>query len=249
MGINAQTSVPKFTSGDVLTAANTNLLTNAPPVFAGTATRDAAFGGTGEKTLAEGQLCYLEDSNIVQYYDGTVWATVGPATASALTFINSVSPSASATASISSCFTSTYAHYMITYSLTYSGNALGLMRLRIGSTDTTAANYNSALEYNILSSAGNGVQNVSASTSWQLNANGGTQRAEGVIHLFNPQTAVVTTGIWDATHSNGTDLTAAIQVNGGTFYNAATQFDGFTFLANSTHTLTGTIRVYGISNS
>jgi len=82
MGINAQTSVPKFTSGDVLTAANTNLLTNAPPVFSGTATRDAAFGGAGEKTLAEGQLCYLEDSNIVQYYDGAAWATVGPSTAS-----------------------------------------------------------------------------------------------------------------------------------------------------------------------
>ena len=78
MGINAQTSVPKFTSGDVLTAANTNLLTNAPPVFAGTATRDAAFGGAGEKTLSEGQLCYLEDSDVVQYYSGSSWLTVGP---------------------------------------------------------------------------------------------------------------------------------------------------------------------------
>jgi len=77
MGINAQTSVPKFTIGDVLTAANTNLLTNAPPVFSGTATRDAAFGGAGEKTLAEGQLCYLEDSDIVQYYSGSAWESVG----------------------------------------------------------------------------------------------------------------------------------------------------------------------------
>ena len=89
MGINAQTSVPKFTSGDVLTAANTNLLTNAPPVFSGTATRDAAFGGTGEKTLAEGQLCYLEDSNIVQYYDGAAWATVGPASSGAVVQVKS----------------------------------------------------------------------------------------------------------------------------------------------------------------
>jgi hypothetical protein len=78
MGINAQTSVPSFSPGDTLTAANTNLLTNAPPVFAGTATRDAAFGGSGEKVLAEGQLCYLEDSNIVQYYTGADWETVGP---------------------------------------------------------------------------------------------------------------------------------------------------------------------------
>lgn len=76
MGINAQTSVPKFTIGDVLTSANTNLLTNAPPVFSGTATRDAAFGGGGEKTLAEGQLCYLEDTNIVQYYDGSSFVSL-----------------------------------------------------------------------------------------------------------------------------------------------------------------------------
>ena len=77
MGINAQTSVPKFTIGDVLTAANTNLLTNAPPVFSGTATRDAAFDGAGEKTLAEGQLCYLESTDVVQYYSGSSWNSVG----------------------------------------------------------------------------------------------------------------------------------------------------------------------------
>jgi hypothetical protein len=101
MGINAQTSVPKFTIGDVLTAANTNLLTNAPPVFSGTATRDAAFGGAGEKTLAEGQLCYLEDSNIVQYYDGAAWATVGPTVSKILQVVSASSTTAVATTSTS----------------------------------------------------------------------------------------------------------------------------------------------------
>jgi hypothetical protein len=51
------------------------------PVFADTTARDAGFGGSGEKTLAEGQLCYLESTNVVQYYDGAAWATVGPTTA------------------------------------------------------------------------------------------------------------------------------------------------------------------------
>jgi hypothetical protein len=101
MGINAQTSVPKFTIGDVLTAANTNLLTNAPPVFAGTATRDAAFGGAGEKTLAEGQLCYLEDSNIVQYYDGAAWATVGPTASKIAQVLQTTSTTATSTTSTS----------------------------------------------------------------------------------------------------------------------------------------------------
>lgn len=79
MGVNAQTTVPTFTAGQVLTAAQlNNSARTGVPVFADTTARDAGFGGTGEKVLAEGQLCYLEDSNIVQYYDGSVWATVGP---------------------------------------------------------------------------------------------------------------------------------------------------------------------------
>ena len=76
MGINAQTSVPKFTAGDTLTAANTNLLANGIPVFGGTALRDAAFGGSNEKVLAEGQFAYLEDTNTTQYYDGAAWQSI-----------------------------------------------------------------------------------------------------------------------------------------------------------------------------
>jgi hypothetical protein len=76
MGANAQTTVPSFTIGQVLTADQQNQSARTGvPVFATTVERDAAFGGSGEKTLAEGQLAYLEDSDIVQYYDGSGWAT------------------------------------------------------------------------------------------------------------------------------------------------------------------------------
>ena len=82
MGANAQTTVPTFTAAQVLTADQMNQSARTGvPVFADTTARDAGFGGTGEKTLAEGQLCYLEDANVVQYYDGAAWATVGPSTA------------------------------------------------------------------------------------------------------------------------------------------------------------------------
>jgi hypothetical protein len=81
MGVNAQTSVPTFTAGEVLTAANMNISARTGvPVFADSTARDAAFGGSGEKTLAEGQLCYLEDTNKVQYYDGAAWANLGSVT-------------------------------------------------------------------------------------------------------------------------------------------------------------------------
>lgn len=78
---NEQTTVPLFVAGEVLTAADMNLSAGTGvPVFSNTTTRDAGFGGAGEKVLAEGQLCYLSDSNIVQYYTGAAWATVGPTT-------------------------------------------------------------------------------------------------------------------------------------------------------------------------
>jgi hypothetical protein len=81
MGANAQTTVPSFTVGQVLTADQQNQSARTGvPVFATTVERDAAFGGAGEKTLAEGQLCYLEDTNKVQFYDGTSWANLGSMT-------------------------------------------------------------------------------------------------------------------------------------------------------------------------
>jgi hypothetical protein len=80
MGVNQQTSVPAFTSGQVLTAQQQTEINTGVPVFADTTARDAAFGGTGEKVLAEGQLCYLESTNKVQYYDGSAWANLGSMT-------------------------------------------------------------------------------------------------------------------------------------------------------------------------
>lgn len=76
MGANAQTTVPTFTSGQTLTAAQVNQINTGIPVFATTTTRDAAFGGSGEKTLALGQLCFLESTSKVQFYNGTSWANL-----------------------------------------------------------------------------------------------------------------------------------------------------------------------------
>ena len=81
MGANAQTTVPTFTAAQVLTADQMNQSARTGvPVFADTTARDAAFGGAGEKTLAEGQLCYLESTDKVQFYNGTSWANLGSVT-------------------------------------------------------------------------------------------------------------------------------------------------------------------------
>ena len=99
MGANAQTSVPLFVANSVLTAAQQNIsAATGVPVFATTVTRDAAFGGSN-KVLAEGQLCYLESTNVTQYYDGAAWATVGP-TVSKILQVVSGSTSTQASSSV-----------------------------------------------------------------------------------------------------------------------------------------------------
>lgn len=76
MGANAQTAVPAFTAGQVLTAAQMTQINTGVPVFATTTTRDAAFGGSGEKTLAQGQLCYIEADGKVYVYTGSAWTSI-----------------------------------------------------------------------------------------------------------------------------------------------------------------------------
>jgi hypothetical protein len=80
MGANAQIAVPAFTAGQILTAAQQTQINTGIPVFATTTTRDAAFGGAGEKTLAQGQFCYLESTGKLQVYTGSAWSNVGSQT-------------------------------------------------------------------------------------------------------------------------------------------------------------------------
>ena len=67
-----------FTSGSVLTAAqvNTFLMDQTIMTFASTTTRDAAFGGAGEPTLAEGMFAYTTDTNTLWSYNGSSWVSV-----------------------------------------------------------------------------------------------------------------------------------------------------------------------------
>lgn len=68
-----------FVSGVVLTAAqvNTFLMDQSIMRFANVAARTAAFGGAGEPTLAEGMFSYLDDTDALEYYDGSAWSAVG----------------------------------------------------------------------------------------------------------------------------------------------------------------------------
>jgi len=71
----AGAGVKLFKQADILTAADVNvyLMDQACAVFANEDARDHAFGDLNEPTLSEGRICYLADTNLIQFYDGATW--------------------------------------------------------------------------------------------------------------------------------------------------------------------------------
>ena len=74
----AGTGTKLWATGDTVTATQfqTYLQDQVVSVFDDSSARDAAFGGAGEPTLAEGMLCYLEDTNEFQIYSGSAWVSL-----------------------------------------------------------------------------------------------------------------------------------------------------------------------------
>jgi hypothetical protein len=74
-----------FATGDVLTAADTNgYLMQGVWVFADAAARTAAV-----TSPQEGNMSYLKDTNSTEYYSGSAWVAVAPASSGGMTSIAS----------------------------------------------------------------------------------------------------------------------------------------------------------------
>jgi hypothetical protein len=247
MGANATTFVPAYVAGEVLTAADLSVTNSGIPVFATTVTRDAAFDGTGEKTLAEGQFAYIEATNTTQYYDGSAWQSVG--TAPGLVFLTGASFTTAASVSLpAATFSANYANYQFMFDITDSSTDIALtMRLRIGGSDNTTSNYNNGFT---------GLDNLSVTQTKVINTGSafaltdistGVDRQVFNLMICNPFAAQKT----EINGFVGRQLTNqggfAVMAGGGIF-NATTSFDSLSVIA-STGTISGLYRVYGYANS
>lgn len=240
---NTQTTVPTFVSGQVLEAEQlNNSARTGVPVFATTVTRDAGFGGAGEKTLAEGQLCYLESTNVVQYYDGAAWATVGPAPAvsSGLTFIASGSLSGTST-TFSSAFSSTYDNYLVTVNSLGGSSAYPVVLFTLGATTT---NYSYSYMYTTQFAAWAFSAGSASASSIELVQLQNTTIQSLSMRIMSPFKTEKTTIL-----SEGLAYTASqwAQTTGAQF--DATSFTSFTLASSTAATLSGTVRIYGYANS
>ena len=242
MGDNAQTSVPKFTSGDVLTAANTNLLSNGIPVFSGTATRNDAFGGSGEKVLAEGQFAFLEDSNTTQFYDGAAWQTVG--TTPGLVCVKAETAFTTASSvTADNVFTSAYTNYKIIMNYTTSTTNGTLLKLRVGGV-SASTNYNTFYA----ASTGWSVGTLLSQTTFLLgDYSDGAFNCSNVLEIQRPAIATGTTFWNNATTSRAGYGFPYPQYTIGN-HSTATAYDGVELLV-ATGTMTGTYAIYGYSKT
>ena len=256
MGANAQTTVPTFTASQVLTSDQMNQSARTGvPVFADTTARDAAFGGSGEKTLAEGQLCYLESTNVVQYYDGAAWATVGPQTlSSGLNYITGATFTTATSVSLpDNTFSSTYRNYRMIFELTALTTDITLTgRFRASGSDITTSRYFQGSSG--LSSDGTGADQAdSVTSSWTF---GGASSTTALwflsVDVLAPQVATQS-GALLGSHAfypgsgglRGRAFAGMYNPSGGGTFQA----DSFTLISNTASSMTGRYRVYGYADS
>lgn len=239
MGANAQTAVPVFTAGQVLTAQQQTEINTGIPVFATTVTRDAAFGGTGEKTLAEGQFAYIEATNTTQYYDGAAWQAVG---ASALTLISATTVGTTvSTVAVTSAFSATYDYYKVVAIGGVMSTAANL-RLQLGA--TTTGYYGFVARGTVTGTADFAGDNNSA--NFQRIGAGDTNSYFLDINITDPfgtkNTKVESTYLLPGAASTGAGKCVG-------YLNNSTSYTAFTIIPDGGTMTGGVIYVYGYAKS
>ena len=236
MGLNAQTAVPVFTAGQVLTAAQVTQINTGIPVFATTTTRDAAFGGTGEKTLAQGQYAYIEATSTLQVYNGSAWVN---AISSGLNLITSqVIGTAVSSVTVSSAFSTTYDSYKIVIAGGAGSSANAGIRMTLGA---TATGYYYGIPVAIYSGGGYASLAGTNTTSWEV---GSVNAASLNLNLelvdpFNTKITKVFASIAKDTSGGA----------GGGFLDNTTSYTAFTLTPSAGTFTGGTIYVYGYAKA
>jgi hypothetical protein len=209
--------------------------------FATTAARDAAFGGVGEPTLAEGMTAYIDADNSIYTYDGSNWVKmVSASTPVGLELIKSQSFTSLGTAGLlfTDVFSAQYRNYRVVINIDLTSQDLQV-RGRFGAAATLYSFATVGL------TAANGADNISGTSQTSIlfgyirNADSSTFSCD----IFNPfetrNTQAVYSGFGDTSaHSFSTYR------NGGAIHSSATSHTGFTLLT-SAGTVNGSIRFYG----
>ena len=234
MGANAQIAVPAFVAGEVLTAAEMTQINTGIPVFATTTTRDAAFSGTGEKVLAEGQFAYIEASNTTQYYDGAAWQSVG----NSLTLLSTTTLSGATTAVTG--IDQTYNSLFITIEKFFASSNAYLRGYL--NADTTAANYISLYSRLRVGGSAETSPDTYVLSGWPE----GTSQQDNLLVVTLPYYTGSSMKIWNSYGYQDTDNGAKSTFYGSGSYFSTTAISSITFAPSAGTFSAGTVKIYGV---
>ena len=165
-----------------------------------------------------------------------------------LVHINTTTFTAQSSVSINSIFSASFENYKVLVNITDASptNQALLMRLRASGSDNSTGNYVTNELYQTSTTVGGRV-NFTGNDDWYLGIVDATfdDRYSANLEIIAPQAATNTKALLDSGNASSTG--DYYQNRHALFFNAATQFDGFSLFLTSGN-ITGTIRVYGYSN-
>jgi hypothetical protein len=171
----------------------------------------------------------------------------GSASAGALVLTGSADFTTSSAVNINNCFSATYLNYLIQINITaVSATDMDLaMRLRVGGTDNSSANYfDQTFQQRGNTTGGNAVNSA---TSWSLGNMASSKQTQLATEMtiFDPFASITTKALSHSNRWNSSDFNQFIMANE---HRVASSFDGCSFIPGS-GTITGKIRIYGYALS
>ena len=205
--------------------------------FATTTARDAAFGGVGEPTLAEGMTAYIDADNSIYTYDGSNWVKMVSASQPVgLILIKTVSlAGAQSSMAVTDVFSSEFDNYRV--SVGYDDcSASNTIRLQFSG--LTGSNYFSNGYQVAWQSSFNQIL-TTAETSWNLGYSFSGFGSTTILDIMNPQRSAQRTFGTSSSAAAGFGTNFAHQVT------VTTATTGFTISPASGTITNPVVRVYG----
>ena len=229
-----------FTAGEVLAAADVNsfLMDQSVMSFAGTAARGSAI-----PSPVEGMYTHLEDSDSLQFWNGSAWRSpLG------LTLINTTAFTSVTAQTINNLFTSEFDNYKILVDIVSStGNTDSGLQLTQGGTPATT-NYYSINSYAEPDASGASKDviafiNPLGTDEFFLTTTSTSISSSAIdMTLYAPNLPIVTKVQSTINAAFSTVFPQYVRTSFG-HHNSTTQFDGIKL--NFASTTTGTISIYG----
>jgi hypothetical protein len=204
---------------------------------------DSAARTTAIPSPTEADLSYLQDTNSVEVYDGSAWASVAPSRG--LIFITSTSASAVTSVSIDGCFTADYDNYLVVMKGTAASSLTHEVRLqyRASASTETGNVYDNNILYLNTGGAASGVRYTSNHHTFSAVTTVGP--TDGYAYIFRPFVSGATTGLI----GQGAGTTGNSVHQNGNNTSSTTQYDGFNVYHATGGTFTADFYVYGMVTS